>query len=191
MQSESSADDEEAEPPAPFVEPTPPNVTAEGLAVIDAKHAERLAKMQAELLSKANAETRRRISEAKAHEVVKAKEQAEVSRSSNYVGQAQTYTATAYTAYCEGCSGITKTGVDLRKSIYSGGYKVIAVDPRYIPLGSIVRVTLGNGNSFEAIAEDIGGAIQGAIIDVAHETKAQAYEFGRQSVEVRVVRRGR
>lgn len=113
------------------------------------------------------------------------------SRSSAYVGKAQAFTATAYTAYCSGCSGITKTGVNLRQSIYHEGKRVIAVDPRYIPLGSIVRVTLSDGSSFEAIAEDVGGAIRGQIIDVAHETTQEAYVFGRQSVEVRMIRKGR
>lgn len=113
------------------------------------------------------------------------------SRSSAYVGKAQAFTATAYTSHCAGCSGITKTGVNLRQSIYSEGKRVIAVDPRHIPLGSIVRVTLSDGSSFEAIAEDIGGAIRGNIIDVAHETKADANRFGRQSVEVRMIRKGR
>lgn len=119
------------------------------------------------------------------------KSEVAVSRGQDYVGQAQTYEATAYTAYCEGCSGITKTGVNLRKSIYHEGRRVIAVDPRWIPLGSIVRVTLSDGNSFEAIAEDVGGIIKGNIIDVAHETKVDANRFGRQSVEVRMIRKGR
>lgn len=113
------------------------------------------------------------------------------SRSSAYVGKAQVFSATAYTSYCAGCSGITKTGVNLRQSIYHEGRRVIAVDPRYIPLGSIVRVTLLDGSSFEAIAEDVGGIIKGNIIDVAHETTQEAYVFGRQSVEVRMIRKGR
>ncbi|MET3658497.1 3D (Asp-Asp-Asp) domain-containing protein [Sporosarcina psychrophila] len=54
-----------------------------------------------------------------------------------------------------------------------------------------MRVTLADGSSFEAIAEDVGGAIRGSIIDVAHETKADANRFGRQSVEVRMIRKGR
>ena len=41
-------------------------------------------------------------------------------------GQEMTMTATAYTAYCEGCSGITYTGIDLRSN---PNQKVIAVDP--------------------------------------------------------------
>lgn len=147
----------------------------------------------------AESERKRLAAEAKRNQALLAKAIAsksakapiQPSRSSAYVGKAQAYEATAYTSYCEGCSGITKTGVNLRQSIYSEGKRVIAVDPRHIPLGSIVRVTLADGSSFEAIAEDIGGIIKGAIIDVAHETKADANRFGRQSVEVRMIRKGR
>src|SRR5690625_436797 len=52
-------------------------------------------------------------------------------------------TATFYTAQCAGCSGITKTGYDVRQTVYSeSGRRIIAVDPSFIPLGSIVRVKL-------------------------------------------------
>src|SRR5690625_2591600 len=39
-----------------------------------------------------------------------------------------TFTATHYTAYCDGCSGITYNGTDVRNTIYKDGYNVIAVD---------------------------------------------------------------
>ncbi|MFX6153002.1 3D domain-containing protein, partial [Acinetobacter baumannii] len=45
--------------------------------------------------------------------------------------------ATAYTAYCTGCSGTTATGINLRANPNA---KVIAVDPRVIPLGTKVYV---------------------------------------------------
>ena len=89
-----------------------------------------------------------------------------VSRGDNYVGKAQAFQATAYTAYCAGCSGITKTGVNLRKSIYHEGKRVIAVDPRYIPLGSIVRVTLADGVVSKRRRTS---AHKRQIIDVAHK----------------------
>src|SRR5690606_22069426 len=63
--------------------------------------------------------------------------------------------ATFYTARCEGCTGITKTGIDVRNTIHTpDGYRIIATDPSLIPLGSIVKVTLENGKSFEAKAAD-------------------------------------
>lgn len=87
--------------------------------------------------------------------------------------------ATAYTAYCKGCSGITKTGINLRSN---PKLKVIAVDPKVIPLGSKVWVE-GYG---EAIAGDTGGAIKGNKIDVFIPSKTDAYTWGRKQVKIKV-----
>lgn len=95
-------------------------------------------------------------------------------------GQEITVEATAYTAYCEGCSGITSTGIDLRSN---PNQKVIAVDPTIIPLGSKVYVE-GYG---EAIAGDTGGAIKGNRIDVFIPEKSQALNWGRKSVKIKVL----
>lgn len=91
-----------------------------------------------------------------------------------------TMTATAYTAYCEGCSGITKNGTDIRANPH---LKVIAVDPNVIPLGTRVWVE-GYG---EAIAADIGGAIKGNIIDVFIPSHEEALQWGRKTVKVRIL----
>ncbi|MBO1510615.1 LysM peptidoglycan-binding and 3D domain-containing protein [Metabacillus bambusae] len=91
-----------------------------------------------------------------------------------------TVTATAYTANCEGCSGTTKTGIDL---IANPDKKVIAVDPDVIPLGSKVHVE-GYG---EAIAGDIGGAITGNRIDVFIPSESKAKKWGRKKVEVKIL----
>lgn len=88
--------------------------------------------------------------------------------------------ATAYTAKCEGCSGITYTGVDLNKDPNA---KVIAVDPSVIPLGTEVYVE-GYGN---AIAADIGGAIKGNRIDIHVPTKDEAFSWGRRTVNVTIL----
>lgn len=95
--------------------------------------------------------------------------------------------ATFYTAYCDGCSGITATGDNVRNTIYANGYRVIAVDPRVIPLRSIVRVTLADGTTFDAIASDKGGAIKGAKIDVLVASKSEAYRLGRQQAKVTIL----
>ena len=89
-------------------------------------------------------------------------------------------TATAYTANCNGCSGITKTGINLKKN---AELKVIAVDPKVIPLGTKVHV---EGYGY-AIAGDIGSAIKGNKIDVFIPTKKEAYKWGRKSVKVKVL----
>ncbi|WP_349773562.1 3D domain-containing protein [Rummeliibacillus stabekisii] len=88
-------------------------------------------------------------------------------------------TATAYTDRCEGCSGITAIGINLRKNPYK---KVIAVDKRIIPLNSIVYV---NGYGL-AIAGDTGGAIKGKKIDVFIRSKKQALQWGRKTVKITI-----
>ncbi|WP_188528149.1 3D domain-containing protein [Paenibacillus abyssi] len=100
----------------------------------------------------------------------------------------QTYEATAYTAKCRGCIGITKSGLDVRHTIFDeDGRNIIATDPAVIPLGSVVEVRLADGSTFEATAQDIGGDIKGRRIDVLHETYDGAIEFGRQDVDVRLL----
>ena len=78
-----------------------------------------------------------------------------------------TVTATAYTAYCDGCSGVTATGIDLRSN---PNQKVIAVDPSVIPLGTRVWVE-GYG---EAVAGDNGSAMKGNTINVFMENEQDA-----------------
>ncbi|MCA1058743.1 LysM peptidoglycan-binding domain-containing protein [Rossellomorea aquimaris] len=91
-----------------------------------------------------------------------------------------TVEATAYTANCDGCSGTTATGVNLKENPDA---KVIAVDPDVIPLGSKVYV---EGYGY-ATAEDTGGAIQGNRIDVFLPSKDQALDFGRKTVNVKIL----
>ena len=89
-------------------------------------------------------------------------------------------TATAYTAYCSGCSGTTAYGIDLRAN---PNQKVIAVDPRIIPLGTRVWVE-GYG---EAIAGDTGGAIKGNKIDVFLSSQDSAKAWGVKQVKIKIL----
>ena len=91
-----------------------------------------------------------------------------------------TVTATAYTANCEGGTGVTYTGVDLRANPES---KVIAVDPTVIPLGTKVYV---EGYGY-ATAADIGGAIKGNKIDVFIPSQSEAEDWGMKTVEVKIL----
>ena len=95
-------------------------------------------------------------------------------------GKEITVAATAYTANCKGCSGITKTGVDLNAN---PDQKVIAVDPAVIPLGSKVHV---EGYGY-ATAEDIGGGINGHEIDVFIPKQSDALDWGRKQVKVTII----
>lgn len=88
--------------------------------------------------------------------------------------------ASAYTASCEGCSGITATGMNLKANPNA---KVISVDPAVIPLGSKVYVE-GYG---EAIAGDTGGAIKGKRIDVFFPSQQDAINFGVKQLKVTIL----
>lgn len=89
-------------------------------------------------------------------------------------------TATAYTANCTGCSGVTKTGINLKAN---PNVKVVAVDPSVIPLGSKVWV---EGYGY-AVAGDTGGAIKGKKVDLFIPSKSKAYDFGRKKVRIKVL----
>lgn len=91
-----------------------------------------------------------------------------------------TVTATAYTAYCEGCSGTTAYGINLRENPHM---KVIAVDPNIIPLGTKVWV---EGYGY-AIAGDTGGAIKGNKIDVFIPSHDQAMQWGVKKVKIKIL----
>ena len=104
-----------------------------------------------------------------------------VSRGSETTSGKEFYvTATAYTPYCDGCSGTSATGINLRAN---SGLKVIAVDPSVIKLGSKVWVE-GYGT---AIAGDTGGAIKGNKIDILVQSDAQARNWGRKKVRIKVL----
>lgn len=98
----------------------------------------------------------------------------------NAEGKTISVLATAYTAKCDGCSGITSTGVDLNSNPNA---KIIAVDPNVIPLGSKVYVE-GYGH---AVAADTGGAIKGNKIDLHVPTKQEAFSWGVRNVEVTIL----
>lgn len=89
-------------------------------------------------------------------------------------------TATAFTAYCKGCSGVTSTGINLKKNPDA---KIIAVDPKIIPLGTKVWIE-GYG---EAIAADKGGSIKGNKIDVFMSSTKKAMDWGRRTVTVKIL----
>lgn len=95
-------------------------------------------------------------------------------------GKALTVTASAFTATCSGCSGVTATGLNLKDN---PNMKVIAVDPNVIPLGSKVWVE-GYG---VAVAGDTGGAIKGNRIDIHVPDKSAAYSWGVRTVEAKII----
>ena len=95
---------------------------------------------------------------------------------------AKTYRITAYSPGERCCGrfsdGITATG---RKAMAKN--RIVAVDPRNIPLHSIVVIE-GMGMFY---AEDVGGAIKGNRIDVLFDTYEEAKIFGVKYLKVRVI----
>ncbi|GIV09144.1 MAG: hypothetical protein KatS3mg019_1235 [Fimbriimonadales bacterium] len=88
--------------------------------------------------------------------------------------------ASAYTPHRSGGgtgSGYTASGLP-------AGYGLVAVDPRVIPLGTVLYVE-GYG---VAIAADTGRAIKGYKIDLCYATRQQALQFGRRKVRVHILR---
>ncbi|TBX56048.1 enterotoxin [Bacillus cereus] len=133
--------------------------------------------------------------EAKAREIAKAKEEAKAREalkakegSKNNAQSAKrelTVVATAYTADPSengtyGGRVLTAMGHDLTAN---PNMRIIAVDPKVIPLGSKVWVE-GYG---EAIAGDTGSAIKGNRIDVLMGSKSKAMNWGRQTVKVKIL----
>jgi uncharacterized protein YabE (DUF348 family) len=102
------------------------------------------------------------------------------SSSSSSSGKEFYVSSTAYTGSCNGCSGVTATGINLKAN---PGVKVIAVDPSVIPLGTKVYV---EGYGY-AVAADTGGAIRGNKIDVFFSSKSDAYHWGRKQVKIKIL----
>lgn len=104
----------------------------------------------------------------------------QVSRGETDSGTEFYVSSTAYTADCNGCSGNTATGIDLRAN---PNMKVIAVDPRIIPLGTKVYV---EGYGY-AVAADTGSAIKGFKIDVFFPSNADCYRWGKKKIKIKVL----
>ncbi|MGG3192555.1 PcsB-like coiled-coil domain-containing protein [Priestia aryabhattai] len=157
------------------------------------KQAEQVAKQQAAEKAEADAEAKRQAELATAKKEVKtaaatekkaavsseAKETKKEESTQKHSGKEMYVEATAYTANCAGCSGVTATG----QNVSSGTHKIIAVDPSVIPLGSKVYVE-GYG---VATAGDTGGAIKGYRIDVLVPSESAAKAFGRRTVKITVL----
>ncbi|WP_078408764.1 3D domain-containing protein [Priestia abyssalis] len=92
-----------------------------------------------------------------------------------------TVTATAYTADCKGCTGITATGLNLKKNPNA---KAISVDPKVIPLGTKVYV---EGYGY-AVAADKGSAVKGNKIDVFFSSKQKALQWGVKKIKIKIVK---
>lgn len=84
------------------------------------------------------------------------------------------YVATAYSL-----RGRTASGRMVSKGL-------IAADPRFLPLGSRVRLEAG-GYSGEYLVADTGGLIKGRRIDIWIPSSREAMRFGRRTVKLTVL----
>ncbi|WLD95455.1 3D domain-containing protein [Alkalihalobacillus sp. AL-G] len=99
--------------------------------------------------------------------------------------------ATGYTAGVESTGkkkshpayGITKSGVKVRRDLYS----TIAADPSVFPIGSILYIP---GYGYGVVA-DTGSAIKSHKIDLYYKTVEDVYEkWGKQNLHVYVIKMG-
>ena len=99
------------------------------------------------------------------------------------------FAITYYSAYDGTQIGITAGGTNMAGgNIYTNdGYRIIATDTSVIPLGTIVRVTTSNGESFLAKADDTGGAVKGNRIDIAVSSASEAFALGRGTATIEIL----
>lgn len=102
-----------------------------------------------------------------------------VDRTLPVAGSRHLFTATAY---CKGT--ITASGVGVRTGI-------AASDPAILPLGSVVYITTDDPKHRGVYAiMDTGPAVQGHLVDLYMWSCYEALDFGRQQIELTVLRLG-
>ncbi len=95
----------------------------------------------------------------------------------NYVVPPAAYVATMYSL-----RGRTASGRPVSKGL-------IAADPRFLPLGSRVRLDAGN-YSGEYLVADTGTMVRGRRIDIWTPTAREAMRFGKRTVKLTVLSLG-
>lgn len=86
-----------------------------------------------------------------------------------------TYEATAYAVH-----GETASGVHTHK-------RCVAADPDVLPLNSRIRISDAGRYSGVYLVHDTGSKIQGRKLDIFIPNEAEAKEFGKKTVRVRVI----
>jgi 3D (Asp-Asp-Asp) domain-containing protein len=109
------------------------------------------------------------------HEINVEVENAEAAASSS---SARAFKATAYCL-----RGKTASGRYVRRGI-------VAADPRVLPLGTRIHLSGGRYTGNYVVA-DTGGKIKGRILDIWVPSCAEARRWGRRTVKVKVVSKGK
>ena len=92
----------------------------------------------------------------------------------SFVVPPTTYVATAYSL-----RGRTASGRPVSKGL-------IAADPRFLPLGSRVKLEAGD-YSGEYLVADTGGAVRGRHIDIWTPNSREAMRFGKRAIKLTVL----
>lgn len=90
--------------------------------------------------------------------------------------------ASAYVATAYSLRGRTASGRPVSKGL-------IAADPRFLPLGSRVKLEAGT-YSGEYLVADTGGAVRGRRIDIWTPTSREAMNFGKRNIKLTVLSYG-
>ena len=88
-----------------------------------------------------------------------------------------------FEATASSVAGETAKGTETHKGM-------VAADPAVLPLGSVIRVSGAGRYSGRYVVTDTGSKVIGRHIDVYMHSTAQAKEFGKKTVIVRVLVRG-
>ena len=105
---------------------------------------------------------------------------------------------TAYGPDCKGCSGITASGYNVKKTIYYqdkkyGKVRIVAAD-KSLPFGTIVKIKdIAGFKPIIAIVLDRGGAIgfnKKAYFDLLYASEKDSLSFGRRKATFEILRLG-
>ena len=100
----------------------------------------------------------------------------------NVTEQTAAAAAAAYVATAYSLRGRTASGRPVSKGL-------IAADPRFLPLGSRVKLEAGT-YSGEYLVADTGGAVRGRRIDIWTPTSREAMSFGKRVIKLTVLSYG-
>jgi 3D (Asp-Asp-Asp) domain-containing protein len=101
----------------------------------------------------------------------------EIEKKEEFVLPPSLYLATAYSL-----KGRTASGKPVSKGI-------IAADPRFLPLGSRVKLEAGDWSG-EYLVADTGGSVRGRRIDIWTASSREAMRFGKRHVKLTVLSLG-
>jgi len=120
-------------------------------------------------------ETNQQIPQTNNHQTIKTEDSGELSE---MILEAKNFRATAYCL-----RGRTATGGNVRRGI-------VAADPRVLPLGTRIQLNAGAYSGTYTVA-DTGGSVKGRILDIWVPSCSEAIRFGRRSVQVSVMGKGK